>query len=527
MPVFTALFAGTALVMTFVAYCGWAFVKLMQKKPTKGLSPRSQRRDEEANLTTEQHKLYLRAQKLLADNNIRDAARILESIGMVRRSVSVLEKNGFTDIAAEILLRIDRPHRAGVIYARANKWEHAMHCFKMAKMPVEVAKCLHEMGRFKEAGRLFEKSRDYINAAMTYQKCHRIRDVAQCLYFAGQNIEAYIYLKQHLKENLHLHNINLTKLELQLIDKNLQDGNHSPEVIHALVVENYLGDVIYKLITLGRLASAVDLYKSADSKAIASLIGKITLGNVHSESLMELFRLSKDHISLAMAHEKIGQYEQAAKTYELANNLIQAMSCYSQSNDEEGVQRISQLLAERKKEQEAHVAKNAGDKKTKILNMDIKSEVNNQELTQTKRQRLEDCSLFDELNSEQKKRFWMLGQTLKFKENQEILTQEAIPKGIYIIILGSVLSIGKDENALIIDEGNSFGEQDILLNKATGNYYVAKTDCLIHLVNSSELRNLMDKDGQLTRTLFQNTIKNSQSHFEVERVSVKLLRAIS
>ena len=508
MPYFTALFIGITLLLACIGYVvlmGWNAVSKPQSA-VRHINPKERRRDEEAKLNPEQQKLYKHAQALLAEKNVKDAARILESIGMVRKSVSILEKNGFVNVAAEILLRIDRPHRAAVIFARAGKWQHALHCFKIAKMPIEVAKCLHEMGRYMEAARLFEKNHDYLNAAYAFKKSHQLRDVARCLYFSGNLTKSYEFLKLYLKENLHLHDYNLTQQELRLIDDFVMKGEHAPEILHTLVQENYLGDIIYKLIKQDKIIQANDLYRHADSKAIASMIGRISLSNSHSEKIIELFKINNDKVSLAMAYEKIGKHELAGQAYEEVNDLIHALSCYSQCNNDEAVVRVTEKIAE------AKAAKKERQEKEKPQYLD--SEVSLSSQTQTKRQKLEDCILFTRLTPEQKRRFWIMGQTMKFKEGQEIIPAGSIPKGIYIILSGFVASTGEPDK--LIGETSVVGYKDILLNQPEQVGFSAKTTCLIHFIDTAELRNLMDKDGRLTRIIYQNALKMSGQHPEVE-----------
>ncbi len=509
MPIITILFIVTATVIAvffLLGMLGWRVIEKVH--PKQKIQPHERRRDEEASLGVEQRKLYKHAQKLISEKNIKDAARILESIGMVRKSVSILEKNGYVDIAAEILLRINRPHRAGVIYARAGKWDHAVHCFKMAKMPIEVAKCLHTMGRYLEAARMFEKNRDYTNAAQSYRKIHHTRDVARCLHFSGESDQAYEHLKEYLRENLHLHDYNLNRHELRLIEEFMHKSEYTPEVVHALVQENYLGDIIFSLAKDNKMEEASKLYKNADSKAIASMIGQISLGNPHGERLVELFRMNKDRVSLAMAQEKLGQYDVAGKTYEDVGDLIQALSCYSQAGDEDSVQRVSRMIAERKTTKERQ-SENV---------LPLESQLSNAGNTQTKRQVLEDCNLFHRLTPEQKRRFWIAGRTSTYKDGQEILAEDAIPKGIFILLSGFATSKQNGQDHRMHAEGECFGHLDLLLNQRTGRSFEAKTTCVVHFIETNELRSMMDKDGRLTRVLFQNAVRMANQKVEPEVV---------
>ena len=94
-------------------------------------------------------------------------ARILEQLNMPREAIQALEDAGLIHEAAKILMRMQRANRAGVIYARHAMWDNAAQCFKLANMPLEVAKCYREAGNLPLAAEYFVGDPDAVALADT------------------------------------------------------------------------------------------------------------------------------------------------------------------------------------------------------------------------------------------------------------------------------------------------------------------------------------------------------------------------
>ena len=69
-------------------------------------------------------------------------AQGLLSIGLERDAISALENKGFIDEACAILLRMNRPNRAAVVYQRNDRHLPAAKYYVVAGMKAEAAECL-------------------------------------------------------------------------------------------------------------------------------------------------------------------------------------------------------------------------------------------------------------------------------------------------------------------------------------------------------------------------------------------------
>src|SRR5690606_19746011 len=111
-----------------------------------GPSARGNRSADKRRLSRRERGLYTQAEILLKQGKVMPAARILEQINMPREAIQALEDHGEIHEAANILMRMQRQNRAGVVYARHGLWADAAKCFQLAKMPLEAAKCYRESG---------------------------------------------------------------------------------------------------------------------------------------------------------------------------------------------------------------------------------------------------------------------------------------------------------------------------------------------------------------------------------------------
>jgi hypothetical protein len=125
------------------------------------------------------------ALKLIEDGQIVEGARTLESLGLHRTAISTLETHHKIDEAAEILLRMSRPNRAGVVYQRNEMPAKAAECFLLANMPEDAARCFMEAGKWD--------SRCYKKAADLYEDVGKV-DLALRALSEGGHLAALVHL---------------------------------------------------------------------------------------------------------------------------------------------------------------------------------------------------------------------------------------------------------------------------------------------------------------------------------------------
>ena len=115
------------------------------------------------NSDSQTQRRYAHAVSLIERGQVVEGAHELEAIGLQRPAIDALEKAGLIREAAEVLIRLDRPNRAGVVCARNGRYLDAAHYYLKANMPSEAADCLvltgsHDPNLFAQAAQLYQKA---------------------------------------------------------------------------------------------------------------------------------------------------------------------------------------------------------------------------------------------------------------------------------------------------------------------------------------------------------------------------------
>lgn len=161
-----------AIFVSFVFRPRHRNLKSIRKK-RKAHSADVVRQSDNPRMNLQQRMSRERAEKLIAEGKVVEGARILESIGLDRQAIAVLEGDGFVDEACAMLLRMQRFERAAIIYQRNNYFleaaAHYLHCDR----PIEAAECYLSAGKLrkvylKHAARIFERENEISQALRAY-----------------------------------------------------------------------------------------------------------------------------------------------------------------------------------------------------------------------------------------------------------------------------------------------------------------------------------------------------------------------
>ena len=121
------------------------------------------------------------------------------------------------------------------------------------------------------------------------------------------------------------------------------------------------------------------------------------------------------------------------------------------------------------------------------------------------------ASFLADLDFEQKNKLWKIGYSKRFGEDETILEYDAEPKGIYIVLSGSVScykpASGKEHYVDQMGESECFGELWLLVEMPTSVRFVASRETRVHIIEREAFNALLDKDGTLARKLYKGFTK--------------------
>lgn len=301
-----------------------------------GQGGRAQRMTDTRQLSAAERKLYKESQRLLADGKIPPAARILEQLNMPREAIQCLEDHGFIDEAAKILMRMQRHNRAGVVYARHGMWDKAAQCFKLANMPLEVAKCARQANNLPVAAEYFEKVGRHEDAAKCYVDAGDFLRAGR-LFLQGKLTEpamtAFARLPKGAAEQL-------TEQELDLIVAYIGEGHLDAGLADLVVTRNKLPDAVLALCAKGLTPQAAELYLRATADIGPQLMAEINYHDRSAEALAALFIAAAHYHYAGMVFERMGKFDRAAATFEKAEDFDRAAYCYERASNDAKVREM-------------------------------------------------------------------------------------------------------------------------------------------------------------------------------------------
>lgn len=121
--------------------------------------------------------LFRMAEKLESEKRFVEAAQIFEHIKFQRRAIDILEQNGHIDEACAVLVRMNVPVRAGVIYDRNKMYHKAAFFFEKGRAFDQAAKAYVKLSNSK-----FEF---YVNAAQCFEQAGLVTDALKTLFEAA------------------------------------------------------------------------------------------------------------------------------------------------------------------------------------------------------------------------------------------------------------------------------------------------------------------------------------------------------
>ena len=318
-----------------------ALILLTKKSSNKALShlqgrkSQKQRTADSRKLSRHEKKLLTKAKSLTEQKRYLQAARILESIHMERDAITLLEKSGHIHEAAHILLRMRRPNRAGVIYARNSFFTNAAECFIKAGMPLEAAQCARSAGDHKLAAAAFEKVEEFGEAAQSHVAVKAYINAARCYYKAEQIDSAMAAYKKKFQETKDFNYKSLTEEDGAYIIKWLSSGHYDDHIAEAAQARGVLPQIINNLASSTQIKPLANLIKHCDVNDMNSVISKINYEDASANSLAKGLRAAGYDEKAGMVFEQLGMFHDAAESFERINEYDRASYLWGRAGNNE------------------------------------------------------------------------------------------------------------------------------------------------------------------------------------------------
>lgn len=475
----------------------------------------------EKKFTRAEKKVVKKAKDYLASGKLSAAASALESIGLFQDALNILETTNLVEETAQLLARMKRHDRAGLLYARNGMWARAVSCFKLADKPLEVARCARE-------------AEDYETAAEYYDKSSFFKDAAECYYLAGNmeqacalfkrngDLEKFLSIREELlKKAENLDTSVLDPSELKIIVNHLGSGNTSATFEKLIFARGHINEVIKMLLQRGLNERAAELIGKTKIDDIApQLINETATDEISSKNLAEAFVHISQFAYAATIYEKYDYYFEAGELYEKTGDLEKAILCFEKSSHKE---RAIALKAKLSPEPLQPIPPKPVIEEVKTEEQKQEEPVENLPPPPEVQETSHVCSSGDDielkavffkssfletLDASQKENLWKIGETTSYASGDVILTYNDEPEGVYIILSGSVncyRQIGREKKYIDrMSAGKVFGELWLLAEQSTTVQFVASNkDTKLHIIRRKPFQQLLDKDGAIARKVYK------------------------
>lgn len=278
-------------------------------------------------LTPQEEGIAKQAQKLIAKGQVKQAAHMLEQIGLHRHAITALERAHLVDDAARVLLRMQKPGRAAVLYARNGFWKEAAQCHILAGMPLEAANCLKEAAFHREAAEIFLKENHFTEAADSFQTGGYFLDASRAWTKALKRKNASDCLVRAVNEASSPAEIGLTSDEFDLLFEAAKAGNATPTILAVLSSSSKIQKMISEALGDNNRALAFALFEKSPPHIASTLMSDINVQSQEAKLLASIFHDAGQYRYAAMLFEQSGEFKSAADAFEKAGDIERANYC--------------------------------------------------------------------------------------------------------------------------------------------------------------------------------------------------------
>ncbi|MES2745873.1 MAG: cyclic nucleotide-binding domain-containing protein [Bdellovibrionota bacterium] len=321
----TTLLAVIAVALTF-AYLAWQLVN--SKLAGHARRNNQKRASDKVKLKGADKAAYRQAQKLYQEGNFRGSSKILESMGLVREAITILEKSGYIREAADTLIRIQRPNRAGSLLARNGMWKEAMECFKRANLPLEVGRCARELGDLATAIPYFLEAKANSEAAECYLDLGKHHEAAK-IFFRIKEFDRALEQYVTFVDNAHdIEKVAFSDPELDFIQRKLIEDKVDTRLADILIAKKRAPQLIIELIRANNLRGATAAFMRNTIDIGPELIAFNDFKREENSLLAALFSNVGAYEYSGMVYERMEEFERGGESFEKGEFYDRAAYCY-------------------------------------------------------------------------------------------------------------------------------------------------------------------------------------------------------
>lgn len=251
------------------------------------------------------------------------AAQMHESLGNPKKAEKLLAKHGSPQENAEFYIRQGDHHNAIDIYLQQGMEFDAAELYERLNEADKAAELYERLGFFEKAGVLYGKMKIYDRAIRCLDKA-----IIQLNELGTPDAKARTQRYQDWIANFHLadgHFKQAADIFVELAQFEKAAKSYAKANLATLAAENY--------IKIGRRLEAERILAESTGPEERSMLGRLANEAGDYVKAIEYLKGTSHYDELALAHEKLGNYRDAAVLFEKANDLQRAAELYALSGD--------------------------------------------------------------------------------------------------------------------------------------------------------------------------------------------------
>ncbi len=300
----------------------------------------SQRSTDKRKLTRHELKIRDQAKDLITQKKFTQAARLLESIKLERDAIAILEANNHIHEAAQILLRMQRPGRAGILYARNGYWTNAVECFVIAGMFYEAGKAAAESGDHKNAASLFENTGKFEEAGKSYLKSGLYLNAARAFIKDKRLNQAINAFRKKLTDGTEVVVAHYNSTDIEAMVSWLSLGQYDPDIAGLVLKFGEIHKVVINLSKTEKHANASKLLVNAKTEDFKKILSELQYEDKSCLKIADAFFAAELYEQSGMVYEQSGDFKNAAVSFEQYGDFERASYCYERSGDLSNANRL-------------------------------------------------------------------------------------------------------------------------------------------------------------------------------------------
>lgn len=292
-----------------------------------GVAPSHQRASDQRPLTGQEIRIKRQAEKLVAKGRLLPAAQMLEQAGFYRDSIDVLENGRLFDEAARVLIRLQRPGRAGVLYSRNGLFGPAAQCFLQAGDALNAAKCFREIGKPLEAAELFAKAAQFADAAECLEKAGLLSEAAKNWMRVNKSARAIVCWNALGQDPSLLSAFKPHQEELDVMLHAIKADPELTGVLKILARSNHVATYILDLLSDQGFETAKKMFTQAPQFVSANLLSSVNIQSPAANYLVNLYRENGQHRNAGILLEQLERFIEASDAFSAAGETERARYC--------------------------------------------------------------------------------------------------------------------------------------------------------------------------------------------------------